>query len=275
MNLYERRIDTDKNCYLFKLEQICEENENKVIGHKTRFNKNVQILFLTKGETTAKIGGDLLNIKQGQIIFIDSLESHSFKVGQVEGYLVVFGYWYVDTFNSLFVGKRFPRIMDDEAKNGKIFEFVEKWYKWFSSLNNVVNEEFLYETFLKANQLFKLFKNSYEMVNKIKPSSDVAISGILNYVNDHYVDNITIKEIALKLGYAKEYCSQIFNKYMGESFRQYLNRKRVEKFQQIYLAQKDELSVAEIAKLCGFDCQATFYRAYKSLYGKTPKNKKL
>ena len=120
-----------------------------------------------------------------------------------------------------------------------------------------------------------MLKNDYGIVAKTSVSTDFAISSILNYVNDHFQENITIKEIATKLGYAKEYCSQIFNKYMGESFRKYLNRKRICYFQQLYASQKDSLSVAEISKKCGFDCQATFYRAYKEIYGKTPKNKKL
>lgn len=272
MNYYERRLDAEKYCYFVKVGANCFDDENKNIGKYVHFHKNVQFLFLKEGQITLQIGGENLEIKQGQIVFIDSLEPHVFFPDKIDGYLLVLGVWYVDAFKTLFADKRLPRIMGDNAKNQQIFEFVEKWH---NTLPRVESEEMCYDTFLKANQLFKLLKNGYGVVSKSEVLSDVAISSILAFVNDHFQENITIKEIASKLGYAKEYCSQIFNRYMGESFRKYLNRKRIEKFQQLYLLKKDNVSVAEISKECGFECQATFYRAYKQIYGKTPKNKKL
>lgn len=271
MNYYERRLDAEKYCYLVKLGANYIEDENKNIGGYVHFHKNLQFLFLKKGQITLQIGGENHEVKQGQIVFVDSLESHSFSPEKIEGYLLVLGIWYVDAFKTIFSDKRLPRIMGDKVKNEQIFEFIEKW---FGSFSQVESDEFCYDIFLKSNQLFKMLKNVYGVVRKSEVLSDVAISSILAFVNDHFQENITIKEIALKLGYAKEYCSQIFNKYMGESFRKYLNRKRIEKFQQLFSLKKDETTIAEISKECGFDCQATFYRAYRQIYGKTPKNKK-
>ena len=271
MNIYERRLDAEKYCYLIKFDEAMKNVEHECVGGYSHFHKNVQFLFLTKGNTTVNINGELTDVTQGSILFIDSLEPHSFSSDKIEGYLLILGLWYVEAFNTLFKDRRLPRVMCDLTKNGKVFEFIKTWH---DSNTQLSGDELTYDIFLKSNQLFKLLKSAYGIVGKQTISQDLAISSILNYVNEHFQEKITIKEIALKLGYAKEYCSQIFNRYMGESFRQYLNRKRIEKFEQLYATKKDSVPVAQITKECGFDCQATFYRAYKQIHGKTPKNKK-
>ena len=125
------------------------------------------------------------------------------------------------------------------------------------------------------NQLLLMLKESYGIIERPRINNESAIVSILNYVDRSYKDNITIKMIADSLGYTKEYCSQVFNRYMGESFRKYLNRIRIYKFQDLFRDNGNTMSIIEIAKLCGFDSQATFYRAYRDVYGTTPKCKKM
>ena len=61
---------------------------------------------------------------------------------------------------------------------------------------------------------------------------------------------------------------------MGESFRSYLNRIRVYKFQELYRERGENTSIIHLAFECGFGSQSTFYRAYKEVFGINPKETK-
>lgn len=65
----------------------------------------------------------------------------------------------------------------------------------------------------------------------------------------------------------------MFNKVVDESFRKYLNRVRVLRFREMWDSQtvKQRDTVLKLAFACGFESQSTFYRAYRELYGTTPK----
>ena len=59
---------------------------------------------------------------------------------------------------------------------------------------------------------------------------------------------------------------------MGESFRNYLNRIRIMRFEEL-AGKTENQSVMNIAMDCGFESMATFYRAYRRIYNRSPKFK--
>ena len=269
MEYYEKYADVDKYCY------FVEANEPSVAGlvHEIacypHFHKNVEFLFVTKGVQHAIIAGEKVVAEAGDILYVDTFEPHSFADDKgVEGYILVVSLWYLDCFQKVFEHQHFPRVMNDKEKNAEIIEFVKSWKKQYRKGFYL---EDAYEIFVNANRLFLMIKQAYGTVSMQKKNNESAILSILNYLEKNYKENVTVKDLAKTLGYTKEYCSQIFNFYMGESFRKYLNRLRIYKFQELYRENGAKTSILNIAFDCGFDSQSTFYRAYKDVFGTTPR----
>ena len=272
MEYYEKYADVDKYCYFVEANEPAFAGFVHEIACYPHFHKNVEFLFVTKGVQHAIIGGEKVVAEAGDILYVDTFEPHSFSRDEgVEGYVLVVSLWYLDCFQKLFEQQHFPRVMRDKEKNAPIFEFIREWKSQYRKDRYL---EDTYEIFVSANRLFLMLKNTYGMVARHKKNNESVILDILNYLEKNYREKITVKEIAKTLGYTKEYCSQVFNFYMGESFRRYLNRIRIYKFQELYRERGEDVSIIHLAFECGFDSQSTFYRAYKEVFGVTPKERK-
>jgi len=83
-------------------------------------------------------------------------------------------------------------------------------------------------------------------------------------------NEITLKDLAAKVGLRHHQLSQVLNQHMGISFHDFLNRFRIERARKL-LAQDDNETIIGIAYDCGFNSKVTFNQAFKKHTGITPK----
>ena len=88
------------------------------------------------------------------------------------------------------------------------------------------------------------------------------------HIYENYTRKISLKEIADASGLSAPYFSNIFKEEMGENLTNYLNRLRVEKAGR--LLTETEMSLSEIAGVCGFENQSWFSKIFKSFTGISP-----
>lgn len=89
------------------------------------------------------------------------------------------------------------------------------------------------------------------------------------YVEEHYTENLTVKEVAGIIGISSGYLSTMFNQSMGQSFVDYLNQLKIN-HACVYLEQ-NYLKVYEIAYKVGFQDEKYFTKVFKKIKGITPK----
>jgi AraC-like DNA-binding protein len=84
-------------------------------------------------------------------------------------------------------------------------------------------------------------------------------------------DNLTIEEVALKLGTRTKYVSQIINENYKKNFYNFINTYRVEEAMRLLLeADNEKYSILGIAQMVGFVSKSTFNAAFKRVAGTTP-----
>ena len=88
------------------------------------------------------------------------------------------------------------------------------------------------------------------------------------YIWDNYTRKISLREIAKASGLSAPYFSTIFKEEMGENLSDYLNRLRIEKAATLLLT--TNISIGEVAKICGFEDQSWFSKIFKNNTGYTP-----
>ena len=79
---------------------------------------------------------------------------------------------------------------------------------------------------------------------------------------------LTIIDLATECGTNRTHLSQFFNNELGVSFRDYINRCRIEYAAQ--LLEKQDYKFEELALVAGFGSTTTFYRAFAKEKGMTP-----
>ncbi len=91
---------------------------------------------------------------------------------------------------------------------------------------------------------------------------------VLEYIKNHYMEKITLDELAALEHISKSYLSRKFKERTGLSVISYINRMRIERSRQFLMA--SSLDVNEIAYQVGFDSPKYFHRVFKELVGKSP-----
>ena len=110
----------------------------------------------------------------------------------------------------------------------------------------------------------------YLVRNDTESGAVESITGYLkDYAEKHYVEPIALTALAEELHYSLTHVSLTFKRDMQMSFREYVQRLRME--QACRLLRVTEKSVAEIAALVGYTDPAFFYKTFRKALGVTPK----
>ncbi|MBE6732464.1 MAG: AraC family transcriptional regulator [Ruminococcaceae bacterium] len=99
----------------------------------------------------------------------------------------------------------------------------------------------------------------------LKPLVHLAVT----HIKDHLSDNISVKETAAALNVNANYLSTIFQKEMGISFIDFVNKERIT--QAAKLLKCSTLQIQQIAFTVGFNNTSYFAKQFQKHYGKSPR----
>lgn len=91
---------------------------------------------------------------------------------------------------------------------------------------------------------------------------------VIDYIREHFVQDITLESIAKEFSVNKNYISHIFSKKFEINFRKYLGMIRAEYAATLLRTTDDKITA--IAEKAGFESQRTFNRIFREIYGITP-----
>lgn len=118
--------------------------------------------------------------------------------------------------------------------------------------------------------LLSIFARAYldENYESIRIRSEKeAVMHCVSYLKNHLSDEITLDEMARKTAMSKTSFCRAFRDVVGESFKRYLNKLRVENAARLI---KGGESVSVAARLSGYSDASTFYRNFKRAFGVAP-----
>lgn len=98
-----------------------------------------------------------------------------------------------------------------------------------------------------------------------------ALENLLEYIDIHIQEKISLKELAELAGYSPFYFSRLFSECMGISVTSYI---RMRKMQFALADLMEGKTVLEVALKYAFDSHEGFTRSFSQLFGSTPKTAK-
>lgn len=93
------------------------------------------------------------------------------------------------------------------------------------------------------------------------------IVAALNYINQHFCENISLAEVAEKINISKNYLCDVFKKELGITFMNYVTNLRIEKAK-TYLSNTD-MKMYEVSDAVGYSDYAYFSQIFKKHTGTT------
>ena len=111
----------------------------------------------------------------------------------------------------------------------------------------------------KADVTFTMLKTN-QRLNRL--------SIIINYMKEHFSEDLSLEDLSKLFGYAPSYLSRMFQKYAGINFKTYLQNIRLEHaFQELL---NSNHTISETAFNNGFPNSKAFSREFRKKYGMLP-----
>lgn len=142
----------------------------------------------------------------------------------------------------------FVRLMDEMSP----YEHIRECYTYES-----------YSIFLE-----QLLQRTCKLIKEKKSETDHITGSVIQYIEDHYQEDISLDLLADHLSLSRGYLSTYFKEKTGTNFVDYVISYRINKAKEILL--NTDLKVQEVSQLVGYSNVSTFIRVFKKLTGLTP-----
>ncbi|MDT8716724.1 response regulator [Clostridium sp. 19966] len=153
------------------------------------------------------------------------------------------------------------KVMDEFHIDNGIF-ITDELYAQLLDMRNLMD--------IREYMLVEL-KRYEELLNKFKKdnSNKKLIQKSIQYMKEHYKEDLAVISVAKEVGLSPNYFSHLFKQEIGKSFVNVMNEYKIEKAKQL-LAQ-GELKIYEVADSLGFSDYRYFTQIFKKYVGCTPK----
>ena len=229
------------------------------------WHSELEVLTCLEGSITVCVESRRYPLVPGQVLIIPGNEAHYFLTEGSKYLLMIqkFGYSLLDSdFTRIQSNYQYFRLEDGPAV---LCEPLRKLRECLLTDGRITPEN---EWKMRAFVML-LAHGLHSVPSAYRPSEDqvsrtrrmAGIHPALDYVKDHYQENISLDDVSRLTGYAKTYFCKHFKRVTGISFHQYLNRYRINVA--CLLLEDPGLSVAAIAEMTGFSSAKLFCRIFK------------
>lgn len=244
------------------------------------WHKDIEILFVLKGRLCLYVNNTEYILEPGEILLINSNVSHLFQdIGDDNlTFLLQFNPDLIK-FNSK-DGK--PRGIHFNCNSKELDVTFDKALGHLRQMLAVMGLETLskrsgYEYMIQAKiyeVIATLFRDfTYEILDNIEETEKINKSldrakKIIQYIDEHYCDELTVNDVAQAVYMSSSYFSHFFKDFFGVAFSRYLDTLRLNK--SAYLLKSTNRSIMDIAINCGFNSDQSMYRLYQKRMKMTP-----
>lgn len=287
--MYIKNIDFYTVNNDFSGKRIMEDEKHEIVEHlescalriwynnqdecfDTHWHTDIEIIMPVENWYDATVDGKYFHIEPGDILIIPSGALHSIEAPDngmrfiflldMSSIASIHGFSEVEVMLSspLHISKTaFPHIYDD------VYSFL------MQIRDEYFNKEPFYELTIFSLLLDMLVTIGRNHLSNMEVSSNTRIykqqeyvnkfNSVMEYIDEHYMEDFTLDDIASAVGFSKYHFSRLFKQYTGFTFCAYICHRRVKIAEK--LLEQPELSITEVAMKSGFPSISTFNRVFR------------
>lgn len=115
----------------------------------------------------------------------------------------------------------------------------------------------------------RFFRQAAELVRQKKEQADDIVGYVMDFIQTHYAEDISLEQVASRLNLSPSYLSVYIRDKTGANYIDHINTVRIVKAKE--LLARNELNVQEIGRRIGYHNPTSFIRMFKRFTGTTPK----
>lgn len=253
-----------------------EEYVQSMVNH---WHNDLEFMHVQEGEMWYSVDGVKQQIKEGQMIFVNSARMH-------------YGFW-EDKYKCKFACTIFhPGMLDSQLVHRHIEGIINKEMPAFILFRpEIIKEKEFIDLVNRINVLAREREDGYELemmsciyrvcfllkdfvkavpeqISYVDAKKLEAMRRMTGFIQQQYSQKISLNEIATAGLVSRSACCQIFKKFLGKSPVEYLTEYRISKSAELILSGKN--SMTDIAMLCGFGSSSYFAETFHKVLGCTP-----
>ncbi|WAM33421.1 AraC family transcriptional regulator [Caldicellulosiruptor morganii] len=236
-----------------------------------------ELIFVKKGNVDFWVEGEKIELKAGDLLIIKPHTRHKFEVvGSFKAEFIVMAFYLKPQSKAKIeqLKEIYGFLKHIEMVSSRFYYLrVRKRSSIFFCLESILqeakeNKENLL-LYIKSLELFAYITREIDNL-EIKKNFDYSkiAKFIKEYIDQNYMEDIKIGDIAKKLFLSESSISRLFKNHFGVLPKEYLLSKRIEKAKE-YLSMSN-LKVSEIAIMCGFSSLQRFNDIFKKYTGFSP-----
>ena len=279
MREHSQRFDPRQTMRLetFEVFHYREPKPNAVEVHHHDF---YEVYYLLGGKVEYWVDGHIIRMLPGELLLINPMELHRPIPDQSSPVYERIVLWINKEYlEGLFAGKLRlsscfdtslpghthlirPTASERSALTAQIGELVGEFYS-----RDFGSEECAYGIFLQfmvhLNRM-ALHTEQQEEATRMSP----LVENVLTYITEHIHETLTLESIADRFYISKYHLSHAFTREVGVSVYRYIMMRRLLMARQLLAAGEP---AGQVCRNCGFSDYTSFYRAFRSEYGVSPR----
>lgn len=241
-------------------------------SREMHFHQNIEVLYVLEGKVRVNYENSTKELNTDDFIVINTNVRHNYEADEE----VLLGIVFINYARlvEMFHGEQVYFLCNSAEEKSESYDkmrhYIRQIFNYFHTnegqgviLQNSVAYQLLYV--LTSEFIVKKGMSQYDSLRGI---SDERMNEILNYLMNHYQEQITLQGLADKLYLSNAYLSKYIKKNFGMSFLKLLNNIRMEHAVSELLY--SEKTVVRIAMDNGFSNLAGFNRTFREIYNMTP-----
>lgn len=239
------------------------------------WHNGLEILYLLEGSEDCYLGEEeCIRMKKGDFLVINSRVVHSVQCPrQCREMLIQIPYPMMKRFIPQIDGLEFVCEKITGKKQRMDTFLVESALSTLAELYPFQSPEETLEFYSQIYHLLAVLVKDFSVSvtsDKMEISEKYMerLGMITSYVKEHYMEEISLQEIARLVSLNPDYFTRFFKKYMGMTFLDYVNSVRMEHV--VRDLQRTDLSVQKLLEIHGFTNYKLFMKMYKSRFESTP-----
>lgn len=247
-----------------------------IFNRQTHFHSDIEIIIPLRGDVLITASNQRNLVKRGEFFIINRSEAHSLVRTDDSNMLLVL------QFSPNFCRDYYPqlshcRILQHHVvrdKNAKLYDELLTNFEYMFKCMGEKKEGYQLSLMGSLNNIAAAIVRygQYENQSHEKKSSEeklrLRLAGIIDYIQKNYTHNISLAELAQRENLDMTYLSHFIKDKLGVTFREYVNRLRLERAAD--LVANTKMRMIDICIECGYSDYRYLNKAFLQEFNMTP-----